>query len=258
MRQESGPAAVTLSTAFDAVHAACAPELRQQLYLLTGSRRRADRAVRRAFGAAWPRWRALTGAGDDPAAWLRARACEHALAPWRPRRPRLTLRRTVPVPGPEDPAGRDRALLAALARLSGPRRRAVLLHDALGLTPAEIAAEVESSTAAATARVAAGRAELARLVPALVGADPAAPEFGERLGGLLYRAAERACPAGRPTAATRRLRAGGLLRTAAGPAACALLVLAAAGAIGGELTGHPLVPLPPCTTGCGEQSAPGH
>ncbi|GAA1954678.1 sigma factor-like helix-turn-helix DNA-binding protein [Kitasatospora viridis] len=252
MRQETVPA-------FDTVHAACAPDLLQQAYLLTGSHRRAARSVRRAFAAAWPRWRQVA-AEPDPAAWLRARAFDHALAPWRPHLPRPhrpSSRQPAPVPGPEDPAGRDRALLAAFGRLSAPRRRAVLLHDALGLEPVEIAAECESSSPTAAARVAAGRAELARLVPALVGTDPTAPEFGERLGGLLHRAAERSCPPAGPRP-TRLLRATGRLRALAVPTACALLVLATAGAIGTRLTGHPPVPPAPCAAGCPEQSAPEH
>ncbi|MFE0465012.1 sigma factor-like helix-turn-helix DNA-binding protein, partial [Kitasatospora sp. NPDC058965] len=213
---------------FEAVYARCGTHLLQQAYLLTGRRRTARAAVHRAFAAAWPHW-ARTAAGPDPVGRLRRRTCEAALAPWRPVGPRRTHRLTPPrrriaVPPLPDAAGRDRALLTALRRLSRPRRRVVLLHDALGLTPGEVAAEVEASTTAVAARLAAAHRELARTVPALVGADPDAPEFGARLGGLLYRAAERGCP-GPPGRGTAALRARGRLRAVAPPLAAAALVL---------------------------------
>jgi DNA-directed RNA polymerase specialized sigma24 family protein len=234
---------------FEALYARAHPELLRQAFLLTGRRRSAARAVRRAFGAAWLRWPEVA-AGPDPVGRLRRQACEAALAPWRPVGPRRTHRlplprRRIAVPPLPDDAGRDRALLTALRRLSRPRRRAVLLHDALGLTPAAIAAEVEASTTAVTGRVAAGRAQLARLVPALVGPDPAAPDFGERLGGLLYRAAERRCPVPAGQARTAALRTRGRLRALVPPTAAGLLVLATVGAFGGTLAGHSLVGRPP-------------
>ncbi|WP_051970239.1 sigma factor-like helix-turn-helix DNA-binding protein [Kitasatospora azatica] len=230
---------------FEQVYARTYPDLLQQTFLLTAGRRRAARAVRRAFGAAWLRWPELA-AGPDPVAWLRAHAFESALAPWRRVGPRRTHavrlpRRRISVPPMADTAGRDRALLKAVRRLSRPRRRAVLLHDALGLPPAAIAAEVEASTAAVAARVAAARRELAHTVPALVGADPEAPEFGERLGGLLYRAAQRGCPRPAEPRPTVALRARGRVRAATRPVACGVLVLATVGAFGSTLAGHPLV-----------------
>ncbi|PYC78103.1 hypothetical protein C7C46_17395 [Streptomyces tateyamensis] len=241
---EPGPAAPTLAD-FEALYAVLGAELVQQAYLLTGRRRSARAAVHRAFAAAWPRWSQL-GTAADPAAWLRRRSHEAALAPWHPVGPRRThrlppARRRITVPALPDAAGRDRALLTAVRRLSRPRRRVLVLHDALGLAPAAIAAEVEASTGAVTARLAAAHAQLARSVPALVGSDPTAPGFGERLGGLLYRAAERGCPAAPEPGGTAALRARGRLRLLAPPVAASALVLATLGAFGATLAGHPLV-----------------
>jgi hypothetical protein len=151
---------------------------------------------------------------------------------------------------------RDRALLRALQRLSRPRRRALVLHDALGLPAAAIAVEVEASTGAVERRVLAARAELARAVPQLVGTDPTAPGFPERLGGLLYRTAVRGCPQPPRRSSSRRARAVGRRHALALPAASGLLLVGTVAGLAGQLTGHgPAAlftdpaerPLPVCT-----------
>ncbi|WP_329564793.1 hypothetical protein [Kitasatospora sp. NBC_01266] len=211
-------------------------ELLQQSFLLTaGHRRSAERATRHALGSAWNRW-PEPAAAPDPAHWLRTRAFAAALAPWRPtgRRP---PRGTEPASCELTPS--DLELLAALRRLSRARRHVVVLHDALGLAPAAIAVEVEATAAAVGRRLHAAHLELARALPILVGPDPAAPGFARRLGGLLYRAAVRGCPAGaEPQRADRRRRAAARLRAAALPAGSALLVLATAASITGTVHGH--------------------
>ncbi|GAA1069842.1 hypothetical protein GCM10009665_77570 [Kitasatospora nipponensis] len=284
---------------YEELYARSYTELLQQTFLLTGDRRRAAGAVRRAFGAAWNQWD-VVAADPDPQTWLRVRAFDTALSPWRPGGPRRTHVRQVPhlpirvaplatpadgVPAAKPAAGtgsadagaltdRDRALLTALGRISRPRRRALVLHDALGLSVRAIAAEVEASTAGAEQRVRAARAELARSVPALVGTDPTAEGFAPLLGGLLYRAAVRGCPPPgppplhrRPAAprSTRPLRVAARLRAAALPTAATLLVLATVGAVGGTLAGHgpsalftprPTLPVPLCTTAANGSAVP--
>ncbi|GAA2130541.1 hypothetical protein GCM10009760_03210 [Kitasatospora kazusensis] len=241
----------------------------QQTYLLTGGRRRATRCVRRALAAASRRRREVSALAD-PEAWVRAYAFEAALSPWRPGGPRRAHRLQLPRPrigtGPTD-RRRDRALLKALRRLPRPQRRALVLHDGLGLSAAEVAVEVESSTAAAEGRVRAARAALARSVPDLVGPDPQAPGFGEGLSALLHRAAVAACPAPRDprpglVRVTGRLRPG-LVTGAAG-----LLTLAMGAAVVGTLAGNgpagyfrpPSPALPLCSavgTGSAGPAAPG-
>lgn len=236
---------------FDALYARGHADLVQQTFLLTAGRRRATRAVRRAFGAAAHRW-AEIGELPDPAAWVRARAFDAALSPWHCGGPRRThlwqlphrRLRVAPLaadppagPLPEDRlTDRDRALLRALMRLSRPRRRALVLHDAIGLPAEAVAVEVESSIAAAERRVRAARAALARSVPELVGSDPQAPDFAERLGGLLYRAGAHGCPAPRQSA-TELVRTTGRARAMVLPAAAGLLVLGTVAVLGSTLAG---------------------
>jgi DNA-directed RNA polymerase specialized sigma24 family protein len=217
---------------FAAFSAAVHTRLVQQTYLVTGSVRRAGRSVHRALGAAAMRWEEVATL-SDPEGWVRAAAFESALSPWHrggAGRRRATRAERAGRAGPVGSAAADRALLAALLRLSRVRRRAVVLHDAVGLPVPELALEVEASTAAAEGRVLAAREELARAVPALVGDDPLAPGFGTGLGGLLHDAAVRGCPAPpRPSAAG--LASAARLRAGAANAAAALLTVAVGGAM---------------------------
>ncbi|WP_344623510.1 LuxR C-terminal-related transcriptional regulator [Kitasatospora arboriphila] len=194
---------------FAAFSAAVHARLVQQTFLVTGSPHRAARSVRIALGAAALRWDEVAEL-PDPEGWVRAAAFESALSPWRRGGPRRAGRRHLPHrrikvkgerarrrPDENRPTARDRALLTAMHRLTRPQRRAVVLHDAVGLPVAAVAEEVESSTAAAAGRVLAAREELSRTVPEVVGADPSAPGFGPALGALLFEAAVRACPSPR-------------------------------------------------------------
>ncbi|MEV7027256.1 hypothetical protein AB0O00_34630, partial [Kitasatospora sp. NPDC093558] len=193
---------------FEELYEGSHARLVQQVFLLTACRHRAAHCVRRAFGEARRGWDAVAGSGN-PEGWVRVRASELALSPWHrggPRRAhawRLPHRRIKVRPADESQAvlpdhdrltDRDRALLKALKRLSRPQRRALVLHDGLGLPAAAVAVEVESTLAAAEGRVWTARAALAQWVPDLVGPDPAAPGFADRLSGLLHRAAVRGCP----------------------------------------------------------------
>ncbi|WP_043265716.1 hypothetical protein [Streptomyces sp. CT34] len=154
------------SAIFDALYDGHAGPLTQQVYLLTGRARLARRAVERAFQTAWQRWPEVA-ADADPVGWVRAAAHDHALAPWRRLRPRAAER-----PGPETPAPpplppADQALLDTVLALPAPYRRALLLHDGLGLGLDETAAEVEASTPAATGRLTHAREYLAERLPEL-------------------------------------------------------------------------------------------
>ncbi|WP_158844470.1 hypothetical protein [Streptomyces sp. NRRL WC-3742] len=154
---------------------------------------------------------------------------------------------------------RDRALLKALKRLSRPQRRALVLHDGLGLPAEAVAVEVESTLSAAQARVWSARVALAGWVPDLVGPDPAAPGFADGLSGLLHRAAVRGCPQPH-RAAVPVLRARHRLSTASRTGAAALLTLAVGGATLATLAGmRPAVlmrpPEPPAPALC--VAAPG-
>ncbi|MET8677820.1 hypothetical protein ABZW18_09560 [Streptomyces sp. NPDC004647] len=163
-----GPAA-----AFDALYTAYAVGLVRQTYLLTGHQRLAERAVERAFHQAWQHWPEVA-VDRDPAGWVRATAYEYALSPWRRLR-RVRLRPSSTGPGP------GRALVGALLRLPDSYRRALLLHDGVGLGLPETAAESEASTMATAGRLTHGRAALAEMLPELDAAPPA------RRGVILHR-----------------------------------------------------------------------
>ncbi|MGA5820459.1 LuxR C-terminal-related transcriptional regulator [Kitasatospora sp. NPDC094028] len=253
---------------FEELYEAAHTRLVQQVFLLTACRHRAVHCVRLAFGDARRRWARVAATGD-PEGWVRARASELALSPWHRGGPRrahvwqLPHRRIKVRPADESQAvlpdhdrltDRDRALLKALKRLSRPQRRALVLHDGLGLPAAVVAVEVESSRAAAEARVWAARTALAGWVPDLVGPDPAAPGFADGLSGLLHRAAVRGVPAPhRPPVPA--LRARYRLWTASRTGAAALLTMAVGGATLATLAGiRPAVltrpPEPPAPALC--------
>ncbi|MEV4611846.1 LuxR C-terminal-related transcriptional regulator [Kitasatospora sp. NPDC049258] len=258
---DPGPGPVAFADFCLAAH----DRLVQQTFLLTACRHRAVHCAHLALGAASRQWAEIS-ALPDPEGWIRGRAFEAALSPWRrggPRRAHLfTLphRRIRVGPagvGPEDRlTPRDKALLKALRRLSRPRRWALVLHDALGVPVDSVAVQVEASTAAAAGRVRAARAALAREVPDLVGPDPAAPEFGDRLGELLHRAAVHGCATPwKPS--PRLLTVESRLRTGAVTGGAALLTVAVGGAVVATLLGigpaelfrsTPSAPPPLCST----------
>ncbi|MFF2953238.1 LuxR C-terminal-related transcriptional regulator [Kitasatospora sp. NPDC057965] len=235
---------------FEEVYAGAHTRLVQQVFLLTACKYRAVRCVGRAFDEARRRWAEVV-AGGEPEAWVRARAFESALSPWHrggPRRAhawRLPHRRIKVRPADEAQAvlpdhdrltDRDRALLKALRRLSRPQRRALVLHDGLGMPAAAVAVEVESTVTAAEARVWAARVALAHWVPELVGPDPAADGFADRLCELMHRAAVRGAPEPpRPPVPLLRARHG--LANAGRTGAAALLTAAVGGAVLATLAG---------------------
>ncbi|MFS0692498.1 helix-turn-helix domain-containing protein [Streptomyces nitrosporeus] len=171
---------LTPEQAFDALYLHTAPGLVRQTYVLTGHRKLARQSVERAFQVAWARWPEVAR-DRDPAGWVRAVAYEYAMSPWR----RLRLGRRRPDALPEDPE--RRALLSALLAMPSSYRRALLLHDGVGLGLAETAAETEASTPATAGRLVRARAAVAERLPELADAASSgrrSPVLRERLGAL--------------------------------------------------------------------------
>lgn len=159
---------VAAADAFDLLYGGTAPALARQAFLLCGGSGPARRSVARAFRLAWRHWPRVA-VDADPAGRVRAAAHRFALAPWRGPWPvhlvrRVRAMRHVP-PG-------DRVLLDALLRLPPSYRAALLLHDGLGLSLGDTAAEVEAGTAATSGRLRHARAALAERVPVLRDAPP--------------------------------------------------------------------------------------
>ncbi|MGP3982011.1 hypothetical protein [Streptomyces sp. KR80] len=173
---------------FDALYTEHAAGLVRQTRLLTGRQRLAYRAVERAFHRAWQRWPRVAVA-RDPAGWVRAAAYEYALAPWH----RLLPARQRPLAD----AGPHPALAAAFVALPPSYRRALLLHDGLGLGIAETAAECEASAMATVGRVTHARACVAELLPELRGVSPSQQDEALRrmLGELIAAQPVRTRPA---------------------------------------------------------------
>ena len=130
----------TEPASFDEFYAAHYGRLTVQLYAYFGDRQEAQDLAQEAFCRALARWRTVSRY-DDPVAWVRRVAWNLALSRWRRARTALAFlsrqRRSeaeVPGPGPERVA-----VLAALAGLPPPQRRAVVLRYLADLTVPEIA-----------------------------------------------------------------------------------------------------------------------
>lgn len=183
------------ATAFDELHTRHAAALMRQTYLLTGRPWLARRAVEQGFRLAWQRWPQVA-MDPDPAGWVRAAAYEYALKPWHGLCPGLrTARKPRRFQETGDP--QDRALLEALLSLPAPYRRALLLHDGVGLGLYEMAAEIEASTPAAAGRLTHARERIAERLPATAPDGQPSVRQGEilraRLTGLA--AAQEVTPA---------------------------------------------------------------
>ncbi|MFD9566762.1 sigma factor-like helix-turn-helix DNA-binding protein [Streptomyces sp. NPDC059994] len=231
----------TPGDAFDALYAAHSTALAQQTYLLTGRRRLAKEAVKRAFHLAWQRWPEVA-TDADPAGWVRAAAHEYALSPWH----RFRRAHKHPDHAPADPELRK--LLRALLDLPPRHRRTLLLYDGLGLDLPETAAETEASTPAAANRLLNAREAVAVHVPEL-----AAAATSEALSALLRRRIGELALA-EPPAVTRlprprRVRTGGERRIRAWTRAAVTLTAVIVGATAFTLSNAPTRYIPPVSPG---------
>ncbi|ARP71062.1 SigE family RNA polymerase sigma factor [Streptomyces pluripotens] len=147
---------------FDDFYAAAFPRLVGQLYAFTGDHAEAQDVVQEAFVKAWDR-RASFDAASAPEAWIRTVATRLAVSRFRRARRWLELVRKdappeqTPGPGPEHVA-----LVTALRELPRPQRLAMVLYHVCDLSVDQIAAETGSPAGTVKARLARGRAALAR------------------------------------------------------------------------------------------------
>ena len=152
------------SASFDEFFAATSAPTVRALHALVGDLAEAQDVVQEAYARAWQRWSTLQ-AYDVPEAWVRQVAWRLAVS--RARRVAVglgKLRRVGPAPDvPELDADRV-ALVRALAPVPEAQRRAVVLHHVLGLSVAEVAAEVGAPEGTVKARLSRGRAALAVLL----------------------------------------------------------------------------------------------
>jgi RNA polymerase sigma-70 factor (ECF subfamily) len=132
-----------------------------QLTAVTGSREEAEDVVQEAFARALLHARDLAHL-ENPEAWLRTVAVNHARSRWRRLRRFAGL---LPDLVQDAPAETDTAagvdLLVALRSLPVGQREAIALHHLAGLPVHEVAATLHVPTGTVKARLARGRAALA-------------------------------------------------------------------------------------------------
>ena len=116
---------------FDAFYKSARDRLLLQTYALTGDLGAARSAVRDAYVVAWHHWR-KTSRLDDPESTVRPHAWRHAQR-------RATVRPWHREKGLDDD---NRATLEALAALTGPQRRALLLSQLAAVSMEDLAREI--------------------------------------------------------------------------------------------------------------------
>ncbi|MGW1991068.1 RNA polymerase sigma factor [Embleya sp. NPDC001921] len=198
----------------DALHAAIASDIARYAYLLTASPTRAARVTRRAFALVW---RDLPDVANTPADAGRVRTLAGDLALGHRFLLRRAMWRLVPhpdhtgrvVPHADDDARREQdiALLRALQRVPGHRRRVFVLRHLFGMSPEQVAIETEATTESTRMRLVHAHEDLAELVPALTGPSPNCQEAHDFLSTITCDLAARYEPrVPGPHAARRRCR----------------------------------------------------
>ena len=142
---------------FDALYRRTSARIMGQAYALTGNRAAAEDLVQEAFGRAWMRWGRVRSL-ENPEAWVRRVMLNQAISSWR-----KTSRpdRLEPVSRAGDEPDVDAMwLAAALAKLPKDQCRAVVLHDAAGLSVPEIAGELRVPAGTVKSWISRGRAAL--------------------------------------------------------------------------------------------------
>ncbi|GGM24912.1 RNA polymerase sigma24 factor [Micromonospora sonchi] len=146
---------------FDAFYSASVQRVLGHLYAMIGNRSEAEDAVAEAYARAWDRW-AVVRECDSPEAWVRRVAYRVAVSAWRKTVNRLRAHRRDAAEPRVDATSVDHvAVVTALRRVSAEQRRAVVLHHLVGLSVAEIAAEVGTNENTVKTRLARGRRALA-------------------------------------------------------------------------------------------------
>ena len=147
---------------FDAFYAHTARRMVGYIYTLIGDLAEAEDTVQEAYARAWQHWPKVARY-ENPEAWVRTVSYRIAVSSWRRSMSRQhAYRRHGP---PPDVPGLDTdhvALVAALRHTSAEQRRAVVLHHLVGLTVDEISHEIGAPTGTIKARLARGRAAMAK------------------------------------------------------------------------------------------------
>jgi RNA polymerase sigma-70 factor (ECF subfamily) len=116
------------------------PRLQGQAYVLTGSREQAQDLTQEALLRAWKNWETVSVL-DNPEAWTRKVLHNLCIGSWR-KANRRPVKHDVAI-YPQIPDIHE-DVTAALRSLPGNQARALLLHDALGMTVPEVAQELDA------------------------------------------------------------------------------------------------------------------
>jgi RNA polymerase sigma-70 factor, ECF subfamily len=127
-------------TEFDEFFRRSSKRLLGQAFLLTADASRAQDLTQEAFARAWAHWTSVANY-EDPEAWTRRVLHNLCISDWRKRTRRLGALSTGNdvVPAPDED---HLVLLGVLRSLHPNQAKALVLHDGLGFTIAEIAADM--------------------------------------------------------------------------------------------------------------------
>ncbi len=114
------------------------PRLQSQAYVLTGSHEQAQDLTQEALLRAWRNWERVS-ALDNPEAWTRKVLHNLCIASWRRSRRRHTKHDVLKHAEIPDSHAE---IAQAMRSLPASQARALLLHDGLGMTTAEVALEL--------------------------------------------------------------------------------------------------------------------
>ncbi|MGD0881656.1 MAG: SigE family RNA polymerase sigma factor [Acidimicrobiales bacterium] len=126
--------------AFDAFYMRSWGRLYGQAYVLTGDRETSEDLTQEALLRAWKRWSRIT-AYEDPEGWARRVLHNLCIESWRKVRTARSRTTHLVEAGPDMPVHHFQ-LAQAMRTLPGEQARALLLHDGLGMTVPETAAEL--------------------------------------------------------------------------------------------------------------------
>jgi len=147
---------------FDAFYQACYPRLLKQVALVTGDLATAEDVLQEAFARAGPRWQRLR-AYDLPEAWVR-RVAMNLAADWsrRMRRRAAALLRLGPAPSVPELSADTVDVIRAMQALPLGSRQVIVLHHLADLPVEEVGRRLGLPAGTVKARLARGRATLAR------------------------------------------------------------------------------------------------
>jgi len=119
------------------------PHLLGQAYLLSGNSQEAQDLVQEALLRAWENWGRVRHL-DDPQAWARHVLHNLAVSQWRRRRLQLSRRVPAASSSTEGPGVGHLEVAAAIRTLPIKQRRALVLRAVVGLSTAQVAAELDA------------------------------------------------------------------------------------------------------------------